>query len=195
MSDFKSEFFRTKSGYDFYRPAKPQFSDCEMVKLFGVVFHDTRHAFVKKMLEGKVFQVAMDSISGKKWEIHAVGMSVDDQTVAEQGIKRLFKTFGLDDHFDRLPFFAILSETKSDQNQYHRLFIPISDNDPDESYRDLRAIITTVTKTIEKIDPKNYGNIDEIFHLVEMEFVNKKFGHTIRSTFSFAAKIKEILGM
>lgn len=58
---------------------------------------------------------------------------------------------------------------------YNYHLIPLPEKNEYNSFADLQKLIKLISDVLDKIDPENYGNLNEIFNLIESELLRQKF--------------------
>jgi hypothetical protein len=195
--------------YHFVRPISdfrlPSFSQVRVlfdpgkISLIGAIFYDTRHAHVKHILGNNGYWNSLDSETrlGPGWDVYALGMSKTDPDPDFDQVKSeilsCLEEYGMEQYFDRLPFFVFLSQTKRPDGFFHNLCIRLSDDSPEKAFDSLRKVIRTATTAIKNVERENYSRSEEIFYLVESEFRNQSTWRHMSKMFSIYDKLKSFI--
>jgi hypothetical protein len=141
-------------------------------QVFGVVFYDVRHPFVKKALDDRHFRAALDALSGPRWAIFTPEVSNDLGAPSAADARAALDSFDLLDKADRLPFLLIAAVSQHD-GRLMTCQVPIETGSADAAFNSMREAVEIASKAIDRIEAHYLDNTEEIFSVVESEFRQK----------------------
>lgn len=150
------------------------------ISMNGAVFHDIRHAHIKKVLHDDIFWQSLDAETrlGPGWDVHVLGListgGRPDFEKMKDEIENSLREYGINRDFDQMPFFVFYSPNELRSIIPH-FCVSLSDRSPTEAFDSLREVLRTATTAIKQVERQNYSNSLEILNLVQNEFTNKKF--------------------
>ncbi len=165
------------------------------INLVGVVFHDPRHAHLKKVLHDDTYWNSLDSETklGPAWDVHILGMADPAQRPDFQTIKSHIRSsldeYGIKRDEDQLPFFVFLCPSRTPSGFLH-FCVPLSDKSLTDAFDSLRNVIQTATNAVKRVEKQNYDKAEVVFELVQSEFVIKNYTKFLTKIPSCLEKLK-----
>jgi hypothetical protein len=178
-----SEFVRHAIVKLLKRPGRSQ--------VFGLVFYDVRHPFVKKALDDRDFWAALDALSGRRWAIFTPEVSKDLGAPSVADARAALDSFGLVDEADRLPFLVIAAVSQHD-GRLMTCQVPIETESAEAAFNSMREAVEIASKAIDRIEASNLKNTEEIFRVVESEFRQKRELSILRQLLSVVPIVRNV---
>lgn len=184
-------------------------TDSNLSRIYGFILYTRADAFVVKVLQDDVFWNALDERSGSRWPVFAVRPLQKGNKVIRGGGKPgsismlipvwdepqanipILQELGLSDS-EELPLFVVFMWDDSDI--LHKMSIPIKGDSIDSVYNSIDEIISTISRTEEKILPQ-YKATESVFREVSENLSALKLKFKILQAGKILAPVADFLSL
>lgn len=181
-------------------------NDKNLSRIYGFILYTESDPYVVKVLRDTDFWNSLNSISGDNWPIFAVRplqkgyMKIPEgqpgsiiflvSTWHEPNENRhIIQDFGFEDSKELPLFVAFMWD---DEDNLHKISVPIQGYDVDSVYNSLRFIVKTITDVENKILPENKRSVN-VFREVEKELKSLEMNARIINCGKIVNKFLEYL--
>ncbi len=189
------------------RIIKDLVNDSSLSRVYGFILYTERDPFVVKVLRDDDYWNALDRLSGVNWPIFAVKPLKKGEYKVMGGSSGfsflvrawdepqynipIIQEFGLKDS-EKLPLFVVFMW--DDDDQLHRLAIPIKGNDESSVYNSIKKIVKTVSDAEQRILPE-YKRTEAVFNNVKADLEAVNIPHFVLRTIKITAELAGYLSM